>query len=149
MDSSKGNKNSIHKAIVTWDEKNKSFLCFVRNKTIKVAASLESKTHDDMLTPEELFVDSIEDFIKDTFIDSAKRNNLGILRYESEGHGIVEKVEDKLMFTEIKIRPQIVIAANGQIGKVKELIDSAGKNCPILDFLRCKVNIYPEIKVGV
>jgi len=146
LDSSKGNKNSIHKAVVTWDEKNKSFLCFVGNKTIKVAASLESKTHDDMLTPEELFVDSIESFVKDTFMDAAKRNKIEVLSYDSEGRGIVDKVENKLMFTEINIRPQIVVMTKSQAEKAKELIELAGENFDIASLIRCKIRIYPEIK---
>jgi len=149
VDLPKDSKRFTHKTVITWDEEKQSFLCSIGNKTIEIAASSESKRHEGMLTPEELFVDSIEGFIKDAFIDSAKRNNLEILSYESEGHGIVEKVEGKLMFTEIKIRPQIIVAANGQVGKAKELIEFAGKNCPILNFLRCKVSIYPEIKIGL
>jgi organic hydroperoxide reductase OsmC/OhrA len=149
LDSSKGNKNSIHKAVVTWDEKNKSFLCSVGNKTIKVAASLGSKTHDDMLTPEELFVDSIEGFIKDTFMDAAKRNKIEVLSYESEGRGIVDKVENKLMFTEIKIRPQIVVMTKSQVEKAKELIELAGENFAIASLVSCKIRIYPEIKIGL
>ena len=148
-DMPKDSKRFIHKTVITWDEEKQAFLCSIGNKTIEIAASFESKRHEGMLTPEELFVDSIEDFIKDTFIDSAKRNNLEILSYESEGHGIVEKVEDKLMFTEIKIRPQIVVALSNQAQKAKELIEFAGNNCPILNLLRCKVNIYPEIKTGL
>jgi len=148
-DIKKDKKRFTHMAVVTWSEEKKAFLCSFGKQTIEIAASQESKRHEGMLTSEELFVDSIEGFIKDAFIDSAKRNNLEILSYESEGHGIVEKVEDKLMFTEIKIRPQIVIASSIQAGKAKELIEFAGKNCPILNFLKCKVNIYPEIKIGV
>lgn len=149
MDSPKGNKNSIHKTVVTWDEKNKSFLCSVGNKTIKVAASLESKTHDDMLTPEELFVDSIEGFIKDTFMDAAKRNKIEVLSYDSEGRGIVDKVENKLMFTEINVRPQIVVMTKSQAEKAKELIELAGENLAIASLITCKIRIYPEIKIGL
>jgi uncharacterized OsmC-like protein len=145
----KDSKRFTHKTIITWDEEKQAFLCSIGNKAIKIAASPGPKRHEGILTPEELFVDSIEDFIKDTFIDSAKRNNLEILSYESEGHGIVENDEDKLIFTEIKICPQIVVALSIQAQKAKELIEFAGKNCPILNFLRCKVNIYPEIRIGL
>ena len=148
-DMPKDSKRFIHKTVITWDEEKQSFLCPIGNKTIEIFASSESKRHEGMLTPEELFVDSIEGFIKDTFIDSAKRNNLEILSYESEGHGILENAEDKLMFTEIKIRPQIVVATNGQAGKAKELIELAGKNCAIASLITCKIKIYPEIKIGL
>jgi len=145
----KDSKRFTHKTVITWDEEKQAFLCSVGNKTIEIVASQESKRHEGMLTPEELFVDSIAGFIKDAFIDSAKRNNLEILSYESEGHGIVEKVEDKFMFTEIKIRPQIVVATNGQVGKAKELIELAGENCAIVSLITCKIRVYPEIKIGL
>jgi len=108
----KGNKRFTHKTVITWNEERKVFLCSIGNKTIEIAASQEPKRHEGMLTPGELFVDSIEGFIKDAFIDSAARNSIEVLSYESEGHGIVEKVGDMFMFTEIKIRPQIVVATS-------------------------------------
>ncbi len=145
----KDSKRFTHKTVITWDEEKQAFLCSIGKKTIEIAASQESKRHEGMLTPEQLFVDSIEGFIKDAFIDSAKRNNLEILSYESEGHGIVEKVEDKFMFTEIKIWPQIIVASSSQIEKAKELIELAGKNCFISNFITCKVNVCPGIKIGL
>jgi len=145
---SEGNRGSMHKAVITWNEEKKTFLCSIGNKTIEIAASLESKRHDDMFTPEELFVDSIKGFIKDAFMDSAKRNNLEVLSYASEGQGIVHKVGDELMFVEIKIRPQIIVTANSQIEKAKELIEIVGKDCFISNFITAKINIEPEIKTG-
>ena len=143
------NKRLIHKAVITWNEEKKAFLCSVGNKTIEIVASQESKRHEGMLTPEELFVDSIEGFIKAAFMDSAKRNNLEVLSYKSEGQGIVKKVEDKIMFTKIKIRPKIIVAVDSQVEKAKELIDIAGKNCFISNFITAKINIEPEIKIGM
>jgi len=145
----KDNKELIHKTVITWNEEKRKFLCSIGNKTIEIVASSEFKTHDDMLTPEELFVDSIEGFIKDAFIDYAKRDNLDILKYESEGQGIVEKVGDKFMFTEIKIRTQIIVATNSQIEKAKELINFAEKDCFISNFITAKITVTSEIKVGL
>ena len=145
----KGNKISTHKTIVTWNEEKKVFLCSFGKQTIEIAASQESKKHEGMWTPEELFVASVQGFIKDAFVDYAKRSNFEFLSYESEAEGVVEKVEDNFMFTEIKIRPQIVVASSGQIEKAKELIELAGKNCFISNFITCKVSVYPEIKIGL
>ena len=89
-DISKDSKRFTHKTVVTWNEENKVLLCALGKQTIEIAASPEFKKHKGMWTPEELFVTSIEDFVKDAFMDSAKRNNLEILSYESEGHGIVK-----------------------------------------------------------
>ncbi|MDP2922684.1 MAG: OsmC family protein [Candidatus Omnitrophota bacterium] len=146
-DIKKRNKKSIYKTTVTWSEERKAFLCSLGKQTIEIAASLESKKHEGMWTPEKLFVASVEGFIKDTFVDYAKRSNFEFLSYESEAEGAVEKVEDKFMFSEIKIRPKIIVALCSQIEKAKELIGLAEKNCFISNSIACKVTVYPEIKV--
>lgn len=143
------NKSSGHKAVITWNEERKAFLCSVGNKTIEIVASKESKRHDDMVTPEELFVDSIAGFIKDAFLESAKRSSIKIKSYESEGQGIVGKDGEKLFFTEIKIRPRIVVVSSGQIEKAKELIKLAGENCAIANLVTCKISVCPEIESSV
>ena len=145
----KNNKRFTHKTVVTWNEEKKKLLCSLGRRTIEIAISPESKKHEGMRTPEELFVASVEGFIKDAFVDSAKKNGFEFLSYESKGKGVVEKVEDRLVFTEIKIWPQIIVALSGQIEKAKELVELAGKNCFISNFITCKVSIYPEIKIGL
>ncbi|MDD4995770.1 MAG: OsmC family protein [Patescibacteria group bacterium] len=145
----KGNKRFTHKIVVTWNEEKKVFLCSFDKQTVEIVASPESKKHEGMWTPEELFVASIEGFIKDAFVDFAKKDGFEFLSYESEADWVVEKVEDKLMFTEIKIWPQIAVASSGQIGKANELIELTVKNCFISNFITCKVSVYPEIKIGL
>ena len=141
------NKRATHQTVITWDKEKNTFMCSFGKQVIEIAASPESKTHEGMRTPEELFVDSIEGFIKETFMDSAKQNNLDILNYESEGQGIIDKVEGRLIFTEIKIWPRILISSGSQLKKTQELIEYAGTNCFISDYLRCEIKIYPEIKL--
>jgi len=148
MDIAKGNKGSIRKTVVTWNEKEKVFLCSIGHKTIKIAASLGAKTHDDMVTPEELFVDSVEGFIKDAFLNSAKRDSVKIVSYDSEGQGIVGKDGDKLIFTEIKIWPRIVVSTDGQLKKAQEIIEQTVNTCGVSSFIKSKISIYPEITIG-
>jgi len=142
------NKSSGHKVVITWNEERRAFLCSVGNKAIEIVASKDSKRHDDMVTPEELFVDSIEEFVKDAFLESAKHCGIKIVSYDSEGQGIIGEDGEKLIFTEINIRPRIVVSTCVQIETVKELICFALKNCAIENLVTCKINIYPEIKTG-
>ena len=142
----KDNKRLTHKTVVTWNEAKKVFLCSLSNKTIEIAESLEFKKHDDMWTPKELFVASVGSFVKDAFIDLAKKKGLEFLSYASTAQGVIEKIEDKLKFTEVKIWPRIALASSGQIEKAKELIKLAGENCAITSLVTCKISVYPEIE---
>ena len=143
----KGNKRSTHKTVITWSEEKKAFLCSSGEQTIEIAASQESKKHEDMWTPEELFVASVQGFIKDAFVDYAKRSNFEFLSYESEAEGVMEKVEDKLMFTEITIKPYIVVASSSQVEEANELIGLAKDNCFIFSSIAAMIMVYPEISV--
>ena len=52
------------------------------------------------------------------------------------------------MFSEIKIRPKIVVAWSNKVEKAKELIELAKDNCLISNSIKSKVTVYPEIKIG-
>jgi len=145
----KKDKRFTHKTVVTWDDKKKSFLSSFGNKRIEIAASPESKKHAGMWTPEELFIASMEGFLRDSFIGHAKRDNFEFLRYESKAEGAVETVDGKSRFSEIKIRPRIVVSSNGQIEKAKELISLAEKDCFISNFITAKITVNSEIRVGL
>jgi len=145
----KKDEGFTHKTVVTWDDKKKSFLCSLGKKTLEIAASPESKEHEGMWTPEELFIASVEGFLKDAFVNHAKRNSFDFLSYESKAEGVIEKVEGKLAFSEIKLKPKIVVSSNGQIEKAKELIGLAEKDCFISNFITAKITVYPEIKIGL
>ena len=143
------NKRVAHKVVVTWDDEKKAFLCSLGEKTIEIAASPESKKHEGIWTPEELFIASVEGFLKDAFVKYAKRNNFDFLSYESKAEGTIGKIGDRLMFSEIKLKPKIAVSSNGQIGKAKELINLAEKNCFMSNFITAKITVTPEIKVGL
>lgn len=141
------NKNVVHKAVVSWDEEKKAFLCSFNKQTIEVAtAPSQLQKHEGRWTPEELFLASLKGFLKAAFVEHAKRNNFEFLSYESEADGVIEKVGDKLMFTEIEIRPYIVVYSNSQIEKAKEFIRAAKEDCFIFSSLAAMVMVYPEIR---
>jgi organic hydroperoxide reductase OsmC/OhrA len=142
-------KKVTHKAVVTWDKEKEVFLCSLDKRTIEIAESPESKKHEDMWTPEELFIASVEGFLKDSFANHAKRNDFEFLSYKSKAEGTIEKINGKLAFSEIKIKPRITVSSNQQIEKAIELIELAEKDCFKSDFITAKIIVCPEIRVGL
>ena len=143
----KKDKKFSYKTVVTWNEERKGFLCSFGKQTIEIAAPPEFKGHQGIWTPEDLFVASVNACIKTTFVHYARKNNFEFLSYESQAEGILERVENKFMFSEIKIKPEIVVASNSQIEKAKELIGFAQDNCIISNSIESKVTVYPDIRV--
>lgn len=135
----------IYRTTVSWIEEKKGILCSSGKPTIEVSTPPEFKGHEGMWTPEELFVASVNICIKTTFLHYARKDNFEFLSYESEAEGILERVENQFMFSEIKVRPKIVVAVDSQIEKAKELIEISEKNCLITNSIKSKVAVIPEI----
>ncbi|MFH1771266.1 MAG: OsmC family protein [Candidatus Omnitrophota bacterium] len=143
----KKDKKFTYKTTVIWNEEKKGFLCSLGKQTIEIAAPPEFKGHEGIWTPEDLFVASVNACIETTFLHYAQRDNFEFLSYESEAEGILERIENQFIFSEIKVWPEIVVASNSHIEKAKELIELAEKNCLISNSIVSKITIYPDIKV--
>ena len=143
------NRKFIYRTRVSWVEEKKGILSSSGKPNIEVATPPEFKGHEGIWTPEELFVASVNICIKTTFLYYAQRNNFEFLSYESKAEGVLEIAENKFMFTEIKIRPKILVTSSGQLEKAKELIELSEKNCLISNSIKSKVEVMPEIKIGV
>ena len=142
-------KKFTYETTVTWKEEKKGFLCSFGKETIKISTPPEFQGHEGMWTPEDLFVASVNVCIKTTFLYYAEKNNFEFLSYESKAEGVLERIDDQFLFSEIKVIPKIAVKSNTQIQKAKELIALAEKNCLISNSIKSKVEVIPEIKVGI
>ncbi|MCK5306820.1 MAG: OsmC family protein [Candidatus Omnitrophica bacterium] len=138
-------KKFIYKTNVTWTEEKKGILCSAGKPTIEVATPPEFKGHEGIWTPEELFVAAVNICIKTTFLHYAQKSNLKFLSYESEAEGILERVGNQFIFSEIKVKPKIKVKSVSQTEKAKELIQFSEKNCLISNSIKTKVEVIPEI----
>ena len=138
-------KKFVYRTTVFWTEEKKGVLCSSGKPTIEVSTPPEFKGHEGMWTPEELFVASVNICIKATFLYYARKDNFEFLSYESEAEGILERAENQFMFSEIEVRPKIVVVLVSQIKKAKELIELSEKNCLITNSIKSKVKVIPEI----
>ena len=142
-------KKFVYKTTVTWREEKKGFLCSFGKETIEISTPPEFKGHEGLWTPEDLFVASVNVCIKTTFLHYAQKNNFEFLSYKSDAEGILERVENKFMFSEIKVLPKIVVTSSDKIEKAKELIKLAEENCLISNSIKSKVTVEPEISIEV
>ena len=142
-------KKFIYRTSVSWIEEKKGLLCSPGKPSIEVSTPPEFRGHEGIWTPEELFVSSVNICIKTTFLHYAEKNNFEFSSYESEAEGVLEKVGDQFMFSQIKVRPIISIKSSSQFEKAKELVVLSEKNCLISNSIKAKVEVSPEIKIGV
>jgi organic hydroperoxide reductase OsmC/OhrA len=141
-------KRFIYKTKVSWTKEKKGILSSSGKPDIEVTVPPEFGGHENIWTPEDLFVASVNICVKTTFLYYAQKQNLELLSYESAAQGILEKNENKFMFTEIKIMPKIKIAADSQLEKAKEIMALSEKGCLISNSIKSKIEILPEIFTG-
>ena len=139
----------IYKNSVKWERERKGIVSSDNKPSFRVATPPEFKGHPGIWSPEDLFIASVNSCIMTTFLYYAERNKLEFLSYESNAEGVLEIIDNKFMFSEIIIRPLIVIKNSLDINKAKELIELSEKNCLISNSIKTNVRVVPEINVSL
>jgi len=137
----KKSKKFIYKNSIEWQEEKKGIISSDDKPSIKVATPPEFKGHAGIWNPEDLFIASVNTCIMTTFLYLADRNNLEFISYKSDAEGILELVGNKFMFSEITIRPLIVIKQDSDLSKTKDLIELSEKSCLISNSIKSQVKV--------
>ena len=141
-------KKFIYKNSIKWQLEKKGLLTCHGKPDINIATRPEFRGHGGIWNPEDLFVASVNSCIMTTFLYYAQREGLSFLSYESEAEGILERLENQFVFSEIKIKPLILIKQDTDTQKAKNLIELSKKNCLISNSIKSKVIVIPEVRIG-
>ena len=140
-------KKFFYKTGVTWQGEKKGVLSSLDKPDIEIATPPEFKGHPGIWTPEDLFVSSVNSCIMTTFLYYAEREAIQLLSYKSKAEGVLEMTDGRLVFSGIKIMPQISVKSPDDMEKVNSLINLSEKNCLISNSIKSRVEVIPEIKV--
>ena len=142
-------KKVLYKTGVKWLGEKRGFLSSLDKPDIEVATPPEFKGHPGIWSPEDLFVASVNSCIMTTFLYYAEKEGIEFLGYESQAEGILERVNRQFAFSEIKIRPLVLVKQDTDIQRAKDLLERSEKTCLISNSIKAKVGVFPEIKVGI
>lgn len=116
---------------------------------VKVGPPAEFGGTDNTLwTPEHLLVASVNTCLMTTFAAVAKNSKLEYQSYSAEAEGKVEKANGVLMFTEIIVKPKIVVSDNHSAERAERIINKSKNICLISNSLKTKVTLIAEIIIG-
>lgn len=96
-------------------------------------------------SPEHLLVGAASSCLMTTFLSIAENSNLQFSSFECDAEGVLDKVEEKLMISEITLKPKVVIKEEKERERAVRIIDKAERACLISNSLRSKINLQPEI----
>ena len=103
---------------------------------------------DDLLTPEDLFVEAVESCAVMTFLWLAERRKLTILSYESEAKATVTTVGGVFRFREVAIEARIVVPDRATADRVRKIVEHVEKECLVTRSVVCDVTFEADIRVN-
>ncbi len=116
---------------------------------IEIAApQLFSNNITKLWTPEHLFVASVNICLMTTFLAIAKNSKLNFNGYSSDARGKLEKQDNKFMFTEIELYPEITVDLEKDIERTERILNKAKQHCLVSNSIKSKVVVMPKIKIG-
>lgn len=104
---------------------------------------------DDLWTPEDFFVASLECCLMMTFIHYAERIGIELRSYASRAEGIARIVDKKTRFDRITLWPKIVVADEKSAKKAKQLIHNTRRACLVTHSLHPEIEITMEAEILV
>ena len=100
---------------------------------------------DDMWTPEELFVSSLEVCVLMSFISQAERGGVTFTSYTSEADGKLEFVGRDFMFSEITIDVRIEVPETQDLQAVKVVLAKSKERCLVSTSMKTEVKVSAQI----
>ncbi|HJX73808.1 MAG TPA: OsmC family protein [Candidatus Deferrimicrobiaceae bacterium] len=128
---------------VLWKGEKKGTLSVAGKPAVEVATPPEFKGHEGIWSPEDLYVAAVNSCIMTTFLAFAGRAGLAFEGYESEAEGLLEFVDERLVFTKIIVRPRVTLRPGADRKPAEEILHKAEKNCLVSNSLRTEVILEP------
>jgi organic hydroperoxide reductase OsmC/OhrA len=98
-------------------------------------------------SPEHLFTAAVSSCLMTTFLSIAENSKLEFTGFECKSQGKLEKVEGKLMVSEIILEPVVTIVNEGDREKTERILLKSEAACLISNSIKSKVSMIPSILV--
>lgn len=98
-------------------------------------------------SPEHLFTAAVSSCLMTTFLSIAENSKLEFSHFECSAKGKLEKVEGKLMVSEIFLEPVVTIVNESDREKTERILQKSETACLISNSIKSKVTMIPSIQV--
>ncbi|WP_144282377.1 OsmC family protein [Chryseobacterium echinoideorum] len=151
-------KNHQYKSKIIWTgntgESTKNYRSYQRNYTISIDGKADILGSSDpaflgnpeLHNPEDLLLASVSSCHLLGYLHLCSVNKILVLEYEDFAEGtMIEKENGSGKFSEITLKPRIVVSEKEMIEKAVELHQKANEYCFIANSLNFEVKHHPEI----
>lgn len=138
---------------INWNQDRKGVMCSPElnkeaNSCIDVATPPEfPKGIPGIWSPEHLFTASVSSCLMTTFLAIAENSKLEFENFNCKSKGKLEKVEGKLLMSQITLEPTVTIYDEKDRERAGRVLQKSEKVCLISNSIRSEVIMKPTIKV--
>ncbi|MCK4629334.1 MAG: OsmC family protein [Sedimentisphaerales bacterium] len=98
-----------------------------------------------VLSPEEMFVGSINGCLMLTFFFFAKKFDVEVTSYHSDAEGEIEKGNEGFKFAKVIVKAKVTVAKDKHFEKIEEISHLAEKYCLVSNSVICPVSYKVEV----
>lgn len=119
-------------------------------ETIEVATPPEfPKGMPGIWSPEHLLVAAVSGCFMTTFLAIAENSKLNFEDFDCQAIGTLESVNTKLMISEIKLFPHVLLNHEGDMEKARRVLQKTEQACLITNSIQSKVIMEPKIQISL
>ena len=112
---------------------------------LRTAPPLDFDGPGDAWSPEQLLLAAVESCFLLTFRSVAQASRLEFVSLSVEAEGVVDRVDGVTRFTEIVLRPRVVLPAGADWARVQRALAKAERACLVSASLATPIRLEPEI----
>jgi peroxiredoxin-like protein len=98
----------------------------------------------DAWTPEHLLLAAVETCFLFTFRAIAKRAQIDFVTFDVASEGVVDRQEGVTRFTEIVLRPRVMLPAGSDIERVRGALQKTERACLVSASLATPIHVVPQ-----
>ncbi|MBS1683097.1 MAG: OsmC family protein [Bacteroidetes bacterium] len=151
-------ESHIYNVNITWNEDRKGVMCSpelsigsqLSGGCIEVATPPQfPKGMPGIWSPEHLFTAAVSSCLMTTFLSIAENSKLNFRSFRCASEGKLEKMDGKLLMTEVLLKPTVTITDEKEKDKALRVLQKSESNCLISNSVKAKVVMQPSIEVEV
>ena len=98
-------------------------------------------------SPEHLFTAAVSSCLMTTFLAIAEYSKLEYLDFKCSAKGILEKVDNQFMMTEVILEPVVTVENEKDVQRALRVLEKSEKSCLITNSVKAKVTMNPTVLV--
>lgn len=117
-------------------------------RTLELSSAAAFRGDPSRLNPEQLFVAALSACQTLTYLFLAAKNGIGVVAYEDEAEGWLERADGTTRMSRVTLRPRIALQDGADASKARDLVEKAHAQCFIANSVLTDVSIEPAIELA-